>query len=59
MHNGFDRDFHTVKRELALAIDPPLYPMIEGTTDSEILFLLALSCGLEDDPPQRSRALSG
>jgi glutamine amidotransferase len=28
-----------------------LYPEIEGTTDSEIFFHLALSLGLEDDPP--------
>jgi glutamine amidotransferase len=28
-----------------------LYPEIEGTTDSEIFFHLALTLGLEDDPP--------
>ena len=40
-----------VKRELVLAVDPALYPSIEGSTDSEVFFYLALTLGLEDDPP--------
>lgn len=51
MHNGFLAEFAKVKRELALAIEPSLYAEISGQTDSEILFLLALSLGLEADPP--------
>ena len=51
MHNGLIYDFHAVKRDLVLAIDPELYPAIEGTTDSETLFHLALTFGLEEDPP--------
>jgi glutamine amidotransferase len=51
MHNGLIRDFHMVKRELVLAVDPSLYPSIEGSTDSETFFFLALTLGLEDDPP--------
>jgi predicted glutamine amidotransferase len=51
MHNGLIRDFLKVKRDLVLEIDPGLYPEIEGTTDSEVLFHVALSYGLEDDPP--------
>ena len=39
------------KRDLSLAIDPALFPEIEGTTDTELLFHLALTYGLEDDPP--------
>jgi predicted glutamine amidotransferase len=50
MHNGLLRDFPVVKRDLALAVDPDLYPQIEGSTDSELLFFLALTFGLEDDP---------
>src|SRR4030095_557937 len=60
MHNGLLRDFPAVKRDLALAVDPELYPQIEGSTDSELLFYLALSFGLEDDPPpavERPRGL--
>jgi glutamine amidotransferase len=52
MHNGLIREFHTVKRELVLAVDPSLYPEIEGTTDTEVFFHLALTLGLEDDPPR-------
>jgi len=51
MHNGFLAGFPTMKRDLALAVDPPLFPAIEGSTDSEMLFFLALTFGLKDDPP--------
>jgi predicted glutamine amidotransferase len=50
MHNGLIREFARVKRELVLAIDDSLFPSLEGTTDSETMFYLALSLGLEDDP---------
>ena len=51
MHNGLIREFTTVKRDLMLAVDPSLYAEIEGTTDTEVFFHLALTLGLEDDPP--------
>ena len=51
MHNGLIREFPKVKRDLALAVDPSLYASIEGSTDSEVFFFLALTMGLEDDPP--------
>ncbi|WP_127473872.1 class II glutamine amidotransferase [Microbacterium sulfonylureivorans] len=50
MHNGSIAQFGLIKRELVLAIDPSLYPLIKGTTDSEVLFHLALTYGLADDP---------
>ena len=56
MHNGLIRDFPRVKRELVLAVDDSLFTSIEGTTDSETMFYLALTFGLEDDPPARRRA---
>ena len=52
MHNGAIRDFQSVKRDLRLAIDPDLYAEIEGSTDSETFFYLALTFGLEEDPPK-------
>jgi len=52
MHNGFIDGFAKMKRDLVLAIDPSLFPQIMGTTDSEVLFHLALTFGLDDDPPQ-------
>lgn len=50
MHNGVIRDFDLIKRDMAFAIDPSLFPLIEGSTDSEMFFYLALSFSLEDDP---------
>jgi len=49
MHNGLIRDFPTVKRDLVLEVDPTLFASIEGSTDSELFFYLALTYGLEDD----------
>ena len=51
VHNGFIDGFATIKRDLVLAIDPSLFPEIKGGTDTETLFYLALTFGLEDDPP--------
>jgi predicted glutamine amidotransferase len=51
MHNGLINDFSALKRDLVLDVDPSLFPYIEGQTDSEVLFYLALTLALEDDPP--------
>ncbi|MEV6409008.1 class II glutamine amidotransferase [Streptomyces bobili] len=51
MHNGSIAGFHAMRRDLTLLVDPALYPEIEGTTDSETMFYLALTFGLEHDPP--------
>src|SRR5215213_1272097 len=50
MHNGLIRDFGRVRRDFLLAIDPSLIPHVEGSCDSELLFHLALTLGLDDDP---------
>jgi predicted glutamine amidotransferase len=50
MHNGVLSGFPLMKRELAFAVAPELFPEIEGSTDSEMLFFLALTFGLQDDP---------
>lgn len=51
MHNGAIADFASVKRDLTLEVEPTLFPHIEGSTDSELFFFLALTYGLEQDPP--------
>jgi len=51
MHNGSIARFQDVKRELMLAVDPSLYADIEGSTDTEVFFFLALTFGLENNPP--------
>jgi glutamine amidotransferase len=50
MHNGYIHGFAAAKRDLVLRIDPTLYADILGTTDTEVLFHLALTHGLRDDP---------
>ena len=52
MHNGFVDGFGAIKRDLVLAVDRSLYPEIRGQADTEVLFYLALTFGLEDDPPE-------
>ena len=52
MHNGYIAEFPRVKRDLVLAVDESLYPEIAGQADTELLFYLALTFGLEDDPPE-------
>ena len=52
MHNGYVAELPTIKRELVLAVDESLYPEIKGQADTELLFYLALTFGLEDDPPE-------
>ncbi|MFD3842234.1 class II glutamine amidotransferase [Streptomyces sp. NPDC058642] len=51
MHNGAISGFDRLRRDLALAVDPALYPDIEGSTDSELMFFLALTFGLAESPP--------
>jgi glutamine amidotransferase len=51
MHNGFLNEFSVLKRDLALAVDPAFFAQVEGTTDSELMFFLALTFGLDEDPP--------
>jgi predicted glutamine amidotransferase len=50
MHNGAIRRFATVKRDLAMAVAPELFAGIEGSTDTEMFFYLALTFGLHEDP---------
>ena len=50
VHNGLIQDFQTVRRDLLLEVDPSLFLGIAGSTDSELLFHLALTFGLEKDP---------
>jgi predicted glutamine amidotransferase len=50
VHNGLIAGFHAMRRDLLLAVDPSLFNNITGSTDSELLFHLALTFGLERDP---------
>ena len=50
VHNGFVADFHVLRRDLMLAVDPALFADVQGSTDTEVVFHLALTLGLEEDP---------
>lgn len=50
LHNGFLAEFQALRRDLLLAVDPSLFRGIAGSADSELLFHLALTFGLENDP---------
>ncbi|MBU6532032.1 class II glutamine amidotransferase [Streptomyces mayonensis] len=59
MHNGAIAGFRRMRRDLALAVDPGLFLGIEGSTDSEMMFFLALTLGLEQDPPGAVARMAG
>jgi glutamine amidotransferase len=48
-----------LRRDLMLAVDSQLFERIEGTTDSELLFLLALTFGLDDEPLPALERMAG
>jgi len=50
VHNGVINGFEEMRRELMLAVAPELFAGIKGSTDSEVLFHLGLTFGLEEDP---------
>jgi predicted glutamine amidotransferase len=50
VHNGYIAEFDILRRDLMLAIDPGLFAAVQGSTDTEVVFHLALTFGLEDDP---------
>ncbi|KUO08445.1 class II glutamine amidotransferase [Streptomyces sp. DSM 15324] len=59
MHNGAINEFRRIRRDLALAVDPELFLDMEGSTDSEMMFYLALTFGLEKDPPAAVERMAG
>jgi glutamine amidotransferase len=58
-HNGSIREFARLKRDLVFAVDPSFYPSIAGSTDSEVMFHLALTFGLQDDPVLAVERMAG
>jgi predicted glutamine amidotransferase len=50
VHNGEIFTIEKLRRDLLFAIALSLFPHILRTTDSELMFFLALTFGLEDDP---------
>jgi glutamine amidotransferase len=50
-HNGLIPDFHLLRRDLMFEVGEEYFDGIQGSTDSEVIFHLALTFGLEDDAP--------
>ena len=50
VHNGYIAEFHRLRRDLMLAIEPDHFADVQGSTDTEVVFHLALTLGLESDP---------
>lgn len=59
VHNGLIRGYDKLRRNLAFEVAPDLYPAIEGTTDSEIMFHLAITFGLESEPLDALERMAG
>jgi len=59
VHNGYVAEYARLRRTLLMAVDPDLFPHVWGTTDSELLFFLALTFGLEDDPVGGLQRMAG
>jgi len=59
VHNGEIFEVEKFRRELLLAVDPKYFENILGSTDSELMFHLALSFGLEQDPEAAMAKMAG
>ena len=59
VHNGEIFEVEKIRRDLLMRIDAALFPEILGTTDSEVLFYLALTFGLERDPLGALESMAG
>ena len=58
-HNGLINGFSTLRRALAVQLSSGLFLHMTGTTDSELMFLLALNFGMEDDVYQGVARMAG
>jgi predicted glutamine amidotransferase len=59
VHNGFIAGYEQVHRELLFAVDPRYFTNIRGSTDSELMFHLALTFGLTEDPLRALERMAG
>src|SRR5262245_52143654 len=59
VHNGEIFEVEKIRRDLLMQIAPEYFSNILGTTDSEVLFHLALTFGLEKDPIAALERMAG
>lgn len=59
VHNGEIYEIEKFRRDLLLSVGEQYFNNILGTTDSELMFHLALTLGLEHDPPGALARMAG
>ncbi len=59
VHNGEIFEIEKFRRELLMGIAPEYFSNIMGTTDSEVMFHLALTFGLQKDPLDAVAKMAG
>jgi len=59
LHNGQIKEIQKFRKELLLAVADEYFENILGSTDSELMFHLALSFGLEKDVPSAIAQMTG
>jgi glutamine amidotransferase len=59
VHNGYVDGYQELRRDMLLAVRPDLFRGIKGTTDSELMFHLALTFGLQENPVGGLERLAG
>jgi glutamine amidotransferase len=59
VHNGLVNDYDTLRRDLTMGVAPEYFPLIHGSTDSEIMFLLALTFGMQGDVKAGLQRMAG
>jgi glutamine amidotransferase len=59
MHNGQVGGYARIRRRVEALIDDRMYDARLGTSDSEAIFLAALSAGLDEDPTRAFAAVLG
>jgi glutamine amidotransferase len=50
VHNGLIPGFSKIRRRLLTRLDDEHFAILTGSTDSELMFALALQCGLRENP---------
>ena len=55
MHNGQIAEFERVRRPMETMLEDELFRAKQGTTDSELIFLLSVQFGLAEDPIRAMR----
>ncbi len=59
VHNGEIEEIEKIRRDLLFQVAPQFFPHVQGTTDSELMFYLALTFGLEQDPIGALQKMAG